>query len=235
MDVKKNLLRITFIWLPKTVSAVSTQQNVSSGSDTLILPAGLGSAVIQPCLCAQSQKSIQPGSKSVHTLSWTCMCVASLAHFLPFALSASHTSTHSQATMGGGNARNAPNPGLVFWLVPDFMPSPPGSVARPPCARPTGSNARPGQPSSSSRPIINQQAALQLTSHPSPPSPHTSTGASWKVRGRAHGRISQLVAGDALEGCGSIDDVYNTIMCQHSQYVAVRPHEFSGCSSAWDV
>ncbi|AWP17467.1 Hypothetical protein SMAX5B_020209 [Scophthalmus maximus] len=54
-------------------------------------------------------------------------------------------------------------------LALHFMPSPPGSVARPPCARPTGSNTRPGQPSCSSRPIINQQAALQCTSTPPPP------------------------------------------------------------------
>ncbi|CAF89065.1 unnamed protein product, partial [Tetraodon nigroviridis] len=39
-----------------------------------------------------------------------------------------------------------------------------GSVARPPCARPTGSNTRPGQPSSSSRPIIKQQAPAHIPS-----------------------------------------------------------------------
>ncbi len=160
--------------------------------------------------------------------------IASFTHFPPLLI---HTHTHGQAAIGGGNARNAPNPGLVFWLVPDFMPSPPGSVARPPCARPTGSNTRPGQPSCSSRPIINQQAALQ---HTSPPPPHTTAGAPWKLRGRIYSLVLQLVYEDAVEdsGGGGIDDVYmciNSIMFQHSQSCAFKHHEFSGCNLAWDV
>lgn len=117
-------------------------------------------------------QSIQPGCKAfTHVL--MNMHADWIPHTFPslsLCLIHIYTYAHGQAAMGGGNARNAPNPGLVFWLVPDFMPSPPGSVARPPCARPTGSNTRPGRPSSSSRPIINQQPALQLTSLP--PSPH---------------------------------------------------------------
>lgn len=127
------------------------------------------------CLVFELRRTIHTAKdvKHAHMSLRTCVRVAFLTHFLPL-FSVSYTYTHGQAAMGGGNARNAPNPGLVFWLVPDFMPSPPGSVARPPCARPTGSNTRPGQPSSSSRPIINQQAALQLTSLP--PSPHWCRG-----------------------------------------------------------
>ena len=95
---------------------------------------------------SEDAPSVQPDAKHLYMPLWTCTYIASSTHFLPLR-SASHTP--GQAAMGGGNARNAPNPGLVFWLVPDFMPSPPGSVARPPCARPTGSNTRPGQPSCS--------------------------------------------------------------------------------------
>lgn len=127
---------------------------------------------------SSAAKSIQPDCKAcTHVLLNMCAhCIPRTFPSLVLSLIHIHAYTQGQAAMGGGNARNAPNPGLVFWLVPDFMPSPPGSVARPPCARPTGSNTRPGQPSSSSRPIINQQAALQLTSLP--PSSHQYRGLS---------------------------------------------------------
>lgn len=149
-------------------------------------------ALFLPLLHYPLSKRCKTCTHPVYICLWTCKHIGSFTHLLPLLsvlFISTHTHTGRQAAMGGGNVRNAPNPGLVFWLVPDFMPSPPGSVARPPCARPTGSNTRPGQPSSSSRPIINQQAALQSIS---PPPPHTSKPrAPWKIRGRLYGLILQ--------------------------------------------
>lgn len=145
-------------------------------------------------------------------------CILHTFPSLALCLTHIHTYTHGQAAMGGGNARNAPNPGLVFWLVPDFMPSPPGSVARPPCARPTGSNTRPGQPSCSSRPIINQQAALQRRSLP--PSPHYCRGPLETQRKNIQPRTEACRWGCSEDSKGGgIDNVHmciNSVQCQHS-------------------
>ncbi len=90
-----------------------------------------------------------------------------------------HTHTHSRIPClvwlgragmreeeGGGLCVECSKPGLVLRLVPDSVPSPLGSVARPPCARPTGSRDRPGQFSCSTGPIITQiNPLLSLSIH----------------------------------------------------------------------
>lgn len=170
---------------------------------------------------------------NVHTY-----CIFHTFPSLALCLTHIHTYTYRQAAMGGGNARNAPNPGLVFWLVPDFMPSPPGSVARPPCARPTGSNTRPGQPSSSSRPIINQQAALESTS---PPPPHASTAGAPRKLGRKNtcplsASHTWRCSGKSAEK-GSTDGAYvclNSVTCQHFQSFAFKC-KLPGCNLACNV
>lgn len=192
--------------------AISSRTVLTLSSDIMLLLVGMDSALMQHCFGARTHyPSIQPGWKTCTHVLMT-MHTHRILHAFPslaLCLIHIHAYTHGQAAMGGGNARNAPNPGLVFWLVPDFMPSPPGSVARPPCARPTGSNTRPGQPSCSSRPIINQQAALQRTSPPPPP-PHSTAGAPWKLRRRIYSPVLQLVDEDAVEdtGGGSFEAVY---------------------------
>lgn len=203
--------------------------SLTLSSDVVILPIRMGSASTLLCFGVSAAKSIQPGCKAcTHVLMNMCAhCIPRTFPSLVLSLIHFHTYTHGQAAMGGGNARNAPNPGLVFWLVPDFMPSPPGSVARPPCARPTGSNTRPGQPSSSSRPIINQQAALQLTSLP--PSSHQYRGLLETQRKniQPHTAACRLGCSGRLLGeeVLMISISLLAALCLNTQF-AFRPYEF---------
>lgn len=114
--------------------------------------------------------------------------------FLLLTVSWTHTRTHTRAgSHGRRECEECSKPRADVLTRPRLHAVTTGSVARPPCARPTGSNTRPGQPSSSSRPIIKQQAVLQLTSLP--PSPLWCRGLR---RGRKYCLLLQLLAEDAL-------------------------------------
>lgn len=125
-----------------------------------------------------------------HTWALCCSCV-SFSH----SLSHEHTCTHTWAgSHGRRECEECSKPRVDVLTRPRLHAVTTGSVARPPCARPTGSNTRPGQPSSSSRPIIKQQAVLQLTSLP--PSPQWCRGLR---RGRKSCLLLQLLPEDALK------------------------------------